>query len=46
MSKPESSIGSLWKAQTKMAKIDYFVKNIPPPTVFKQSSSNFQFTPY
>ena len=36
----ESSIGSLWKAQTKNTKIDYFFKNISPPTVFKQLFSN------
>ena len=40
-SKLESSMGSLWKPQTKKAKKDYFIENISPPTVFKQSYSNF-----
>ena len=46
-SKPKSSMGSLWKkAQTKKAKIDYFIKNPSPPIVFKQSFSNFQSNLY
>ena len=34
-------MGPLWKAQTKKAKIDYFIKNQSPTTVFNQSFSNF-----
>ena len=40
-SKLVTSIGSLWKAQTKNAKIDHFTKNLSPPSFFNQSSSNF-----
>ena len=40
-SKSEATIGSLWKAQTKIAKKDNFTKNLSPPSFFKQSSSNF-----
>ena len=36
-----TSIGSLWKAQTKNAKKDHFTKNLSPPSFFYQSSSNF-----
>ena len=36
----ESSIGSVWKAQTKKAKKDNFIQNLSP-TVFEQYSSNF-----
>ena len=39
-SKLESSMGSLWKALTKKAKLDNFIRNLSP-TVFKQSSFNF-----
>ena len=40
-SKSEATIGSLWKAQTKNAKIDHFTKNLSSPSFFKQLSSNF-----
>ena len=40
-SKSETSIGSLWKAQTKKALKDYFIENISLLTVLKQYSSNF-----
>ena len=33
-SKLEHSIGSLWEAESKRAKIDY--KNLPSPSVFEQ----------
>ena len=29
-SKPESSVGSLWKVQTENAKTSYFIKNLSP----------------
>ena len=41
-SKLETTIGSLWEAQTKTAKIDYFTKNLSPPTFFEINTSNFQ----
>ena len=31
-SKSEATVGFLWEAQTKTAKIDYFTKNLSPPT--------------
>ena len=37
----EPSIGSSWEVQTKRAKIDYFTKNLSPPSVFEQSFQNF-----
>ena len=37
----ESSIGHLWEAQTKNANINYFIKNLSPTTVFKQSFLKF-----
>ena len=37
----EATIGSLWEAQTKSAKIDYFTKNLSPPRFFEISTSNF-----
>ena len=33
--------GSLWEGKTKTGKKNYFIQNLPPPTFFKQSSSNF-----
>ena len=39
-SKLESSL-SLWKVQTKNAKIDHFIKHLSSPTVFKQSYLDF-----
>ena len=41
-SKSEATIGSLWEAQTKTAKIDYFTKNLSSPTFFDITTSNFQ----
>ena len=38
----EATIGSLWKAQTKTAKIDYFTKNLSSPTYFEITTSKFQ----
>ena len=43
-SKSKATIGSLWEAQTKTAKIDYFTKNLPPPTFFEITTSNFEET--
>ena len=40
-SKLETTIGSLWEAQTKTAKIDYFTKNLSPPRFFEINTSNF-----
>ena len=41
-SKLEAKIGSLWEAQTKTAKIDYYTKNLSPPLFFEINTSNFQ----
>ena len=41
-SKSEATVGSLWEAQTKTAKIDYFTKNLSSPTFFEITTSNFQ----
>ena len=41
-SKSEATIGSLWEAQTKTAKIDYFTKNLSSTTFFEITTSNFQ----
>ena len=41
-SKSEATTGSLWEAQTKTAKIDYFTKNLSPPTFLEKNNSNFQ----
>merc|ERR1712096_96829 len=41
-SKPESTIGSQWEAQTKTAIPDYLTKNPSPPTFLKQFTSNLQ----
>ena len=40
-SKSEVTIGSLWEAQTKTAKIDYFTKNLSL-MYFEINTSNFQ----
>ena len=40
-SKSEATIGSLWEAQTKTAKIDYFTKNLSSPTFFEITTSKF-----
>ena len=40
-SKLEATIGSLWEAQIKSAKIDYFTKNLSS-TFFEITTSNFQ----
>ena len=42
MSKSEANTNSLWEAQTRTAKIDYFTKNISPPRFFEINTSNFQ----
>ena len=42
MSKLEATIGSLWKAQTKTTKKDYFTRNLSSHTVFEITTSNFQ----
>ena len=41
-SNSETKTSSLWEAQTKTAKIDYFSKNLSPPTFFQINTSNFQ----
>ena len=41
-SKFDATTGSLWEAQTKTAKIDYFTKNLSPPRFFQINTSNFQ----
>ena len=41
-SKSETRTGSLWEAQTKITKINYFTKNLSPPTLFEINTSNFQ----
>ena len=41
-SKWEATIGSLWEAQTKTAKIGYFTKNLSSPMFFEITTSNFQ----
>ena len=41
-SKSEATIGSLWEAQTKTAKIDYFTENLSSPSFFEITTSNFQ----
>ena len=43
-SKSEPTIGSLWEAQTKTAKIDYFTKNLSSPTFFEITTLNFKET--
>ena len=40
--KSEATIGSLWEAKTKTAKIDYFTKNLSSSTLFEITTSNFQ----
>ena len=42
ISKSEAITGSLWEAQTKTAKIDYFTKNLSPPRIFEVNTSYFQ----
>ena len=41
-SKSEATTGTLWEAQTKTAKKDYFTKNLFPTTFFEINTSNFQ----
>ena len=41
LSKSEATEGSLWEAQTKTPKVDYFTKNLSPPTFFEITTSNF-----
>ena len=41
-SKSEVTIGSLWEALTKTAKIDYYTKNLSSPTFFEITTSKFQ----
>ena len=41
-SKSQSTTGSLWEAETKIVKKDYFTKNLSPLTFFKINTSNFQ----
>ena len=41
-SKSEATIGFLWEAQTKTAKLDYFTKNLSPPRFFDINTLNFQ----
>ena len=38
----EATIGSLWEAQTKIAKKDYFTKILSPPRFFEINTSIFQ----
>ena len=41
-SKSEATISTLWEAQTKMVKKDYFIKILSPPSFFELETSNFQ----
>ena len=41
-SKSEATTGSLWEAQTKTAKKDYFTKILSPPRFFEINTSNFK----
>ena len=41
-SKSEATKGSLWEAQTKTVKKDYFIKILSPPRFFEIFTSNFQ----
>ena len=41
-SKWEATIGSFWEGQTKIAKKDYFTKNLYSLTFFEINTSNFQ----
>ena len=41
-SKSEATTCSLWEAQTKTAKKDYFTKNLSSPTFLKINTLNFQ----
>ena len=38
-----TTIGSLWKAQTKIAKKDYLTKNLSSPTYLKLKPQIFRF---
>ena len=38
----ETKTGSLWEAQIKTAKVDYFTKNLSPPMFFEINTLNFQ----
>ena len=40
-SKSEATTGSLWEAQNKTAKKDYFTKILSPPRFFEINTSNF-----
>ena len=40
-SKSEATTGSLWEAQTKTAKKDYFTKMLYPPRFLEINTSNF-----
>ena len=42
MSKSETTAGSLWEAQTKTVKKDYFTEILSPPRFFEINTSNFQ----
>ena len=41
-SKSEATTGTLWEAQTKTAKKDYFTKILPYPRFFEINTSSFQ----
>ena len=41
-SKSETTTGSLWEAQTKTAKKDYFTKNLSSPMFFEINISNLK----
>ena len=41
-SKSEATTGTLWEAQTKTAKKDYFTKILSPPRFLELETSNFQ----
>ena len=38
----EATTGTLWEAQTKTVKKDYFIKILSPPRFFEINTSNFQ----
>ena len=42
MSKSEATTGTLWEAQTKTAKKDYFTKILSSPRFFELETSNSQ----
>ena len=41
-SKSEATLGSLWEAQTKTAKKDFFTKNLSFPMFFEINTSTFR----